>query len=214
MSKRQKKTSSSKGKSTSMRTIARKEANRAIKREIESKMYDGRQTTTVDYSGSIYNLYANPIAGTTITQGVGDYQYIGSVIEPSFVHIRGAVITADAYNFMRILVIQLKGPSAGVISVADLLQSVGNAQTPFSALDRDHDSQYRLLAQRLIRVDTYRPVEQFSIKVSRKKMMKTHFSNTTGSSSVGGLYIVFYSDSAAATHPTVEYYTRVTFKDA
>lgn len=194
-----------------VRRVVRKE----VARQVESKSYDGRtDAAAISYNGTSWALTSNASAGTSIAQGVGDFQYIGSLVRAAFLHIRGFCVLADTYNYIRLILLQVKGPGSSLPALTDILQSVGNVETPFSSFDRDFDSQYRVLAQRLITLNSAIPTAKFDIKISGKKIRPIHFSDAAGTTAMGGLYLVAFSDSAAAAHPTVSFYHRLTYKDA
>lgn len=191
-----------------VRSIVRRE----IKRQEESKSYDGITSLVgVSYSGSSWNLFANALGGTTIVQGVTAAAYLGSWIEPSWLTIHGSLLLGDSTNLMRIIVLQVSGVTAP--TTANLLQAVGQVETPFSPVAKTVN-RFRILASKLITLDGSNTFKKWKINIPGSKMRKTHFSDAAGTPDNGGLYLFAYSDSAAATHPSIQFYSRVYYKDS
>lgn len=200
-----------------MRRIARSEARKQINRSIESKVFDGAIASTgIDYSGSIYNLLSDPSGGTTITQGVTENQYIGTKINPTYLHIKYQWQGSDTFNMVRLMVVQVKG--LFVPTAADILQSVGNVRAPLSSLDLDADDRYRVLYDRISQLEVGNGAGRGAIvgkvRISGRKLRRVVFSDGAGVYEANGIYLLVITDSGVASHPLLQAYWRNHFKDA
>lgn len=194
---------------TSTRTIARQEAKRAINRTIETKSFDSNvQAQGLDYTtGYVGNLLSG------ITQGVSESQYIGDKITPRGLSIRAQLTRSDSTQLLRIIIIQNKAGGTPLLST--LLQSVGNIRAPLSPLDIDYNHTYRVLYDTCISMDSIRgTTRQLKIHIPWKKFRSVVFNDAVGTYEAGGIYLCAISDSSAVAHPTIEYYSRIWYKDA
>lgn len=197
-----------------VRKVARKEAKKVLQSQIESKSYDGQLTAIqVDYStGYVASITENPSAGTSIVAGTGETNYIGKVITPTHLTIRGTMAIGDTTNFMRLIVVQDR--AAGIPTLANLL-TASSQYSVISTYDRQFNDTYRVLYDKLYTLDVDTPVKAFKIKLSGKKLNRIFFGSTTGTVERGGIYFCLVSDSAAVTHPTITACMwRLFFKDA
>lgn len=197
-----------------MRAVARQEAKKVVRANIEAKQYDGTESAVIDWSGATYSFTASVFSGgSAMSQGTGNGQYIGSTIKPTYLMIRGYVNVSDATNLMRIVVLQVKG--GGTPSAANVFESVSNIRAPLSPLEKDYDKTYNVLADRLISVNGVAvPQRPWKIKLSGRKMRKIEFNDGAGTIEANGLYLIALSDSGAAVHPTLTYEWRLHYTDA
>lgn len=201
-------------KRSNVRVVARKEAKKVIESQIESKNYDGSfSAAQIDNaSGYVVPVTENPFGATIITQGAGETNYIGKMITPTHLTVRGTMGLADATNFVRIMILQDR--SAGVPTIPNLLQG-SSTFSVISALDRSYNDTYRVLYDKLFTLtDVSTPVKAFKIKISGKKLARIYFNSASGALERGGIYIAMVSDSAAVVHPTITAYWRLFFKDS
>jgi len=195
---------------------AKKTAKNLIDRSIETKMFDGQfPQADITFSGFIYSLYSDPNAGfALIARGTSNNQYLGDTITPTHVKLRGLWRTGDNDNMMRVIIVQWRGITTG-ITAATVLQSVGNVRTPLSDFDKDEMHRFKVLSDKLYHLnDSMSTTQSFTINISRKKLSKTQFNTVTGAVSNGDILVAMYSDSAIATHPQMELYHRIKYKDA
>lgn len=207
----------SKRKTPYVRKVARQEAKRAIRIGVEHKYYDSTSVAAgIDYSGTsaVYNLTYNPLTATYLDQGTDDVQYIGKKIRPIGLSIRGLITRADTYNVMRCIILQCK--TNNVPTLAGILQSVGNIRAPFSPYERQYNDQWVILYDKTYLLDTAsNDARVFRIFIPARKLRMISFQNAAGTPiEKGSLYMCWISDSSAVTHPSMEYYSRLTFTDA
>lgn len=195
--------------------VARLEAKKVIKKTIETKMFDGATTTstTVDYSGVVFPMLADPSGSVTIQGGISDNQYIGTKITLSGIRLRYAVTVADTYNMVRIIVIQTKGgyiPSSG----ADILQSVSNIRAPLSDFEIDYENRYTVLYDKLLDLANVGDnIKTRTVWISGKKLRRVTFVDMAGTVEDGGIYMLAISDSSSG-NPGFLAYWRDHYKDA
>lgn len=211
-----KRTYRKRGVNSQTRRIARQEAKKVVAKEIESKIYDGSTADVgVDYSGTsaVWSMTADPVAGTAMTQGISDYQYLGSKINPTHLTVRGLwTHVATENNMVRVILVQVI--VSGTPTLANLLESVGNIRAPLSPYDRTYNDTYRVLADRMYTTNDQRPIVPFKIKVPGKKLRFIHFADGSGTVERGAIYLCAISDSAVASHPSIQFVHRMFYKDA
>jgi len=198
-------------KKVSVRSIARTEAKRAIAREIEVKYTDfGAASQSISATtGYFAELTANLVKGTG-----SENAYIGTKISPKYLQVRGTIMPGDAANYVRIFLIQQKAANDPVIE--SIWDTSGSLSAPFAFLNRDYTSTYRLLASRLIKVvdSSELEVHPFVISISAKKMTQMHFLTGENTPSYGPIWLCACSDSTAAAHPNITFFSRLTYADA
>lgn len=213
---RSRRTYAKKKRNTYVRRVARSEATKAIKKQIESKIFDGKDTgVKIDYGAttSVWPLTQASSTGTPIIAGTGDDQYIGRMIKPTYLTIRGVFARADATNIIRVCILQDK-VSGTALSGANIWESVLNTSAPFSPFERTYNNTFNVLLDRTYNIDTDRSQLTFKIKVSGKLMRKIFFKDGSGNVEAGGLYIAMISDSAISSHPYCNLNWRLTYKDS
>lgn len=204
-----------------IRTIVRQETKRVLRRELEVKQYDGAiAQTSADYSGTGWpqSLTASPLAGTVITQGTGNTQYIGGKINPVLMQVDLVWETqSTSYNSVRTVIVQVRGSTAP--TAAQLLASVGNIRTPLSPYDINQRSRYTVLYDKRMTINnnngTGQSARQLNIRIPKRKLRPITFNNASGGNEDGGLFIYLYGDEpGASTPPNALYYSRLYFHDA
>lgn len=201
-------------KQSNVRVIARKEAKKVVESQIESKYYDGQLAAVqVDYStGYVASITENPAGGSSIVQSVTEFGYIGKVISPTHLTVRGYASVGDATNFLRVMLVQDR--TNGIPTIPNLLQGA-TIYSVISPLDRTYDDTYRVLYDKLYTLtDVNTPVKAFKIKISGKKLARMFFSDASGTVERGGIYLALVSDSAAVSHPLVTAMWRLFYKDS
>jgi len=194
--------------------IARQEARKVISKKIESKNADLYNTAfNIDYNGSFHSVAA------ALNRGSAGNQFIGDSIMPTHLRVKWAIIGADTFNVLRVIVFQNK---AGGIPVAGtLLQVSASVITPLSAYNRDYSDTYKVLFDEFYGTVGYPSAASPTntsqitgdIRIPAKKLHKLDF-NSVGSVTLGDIYIVFLSDSSVVTPPIGQFYARLYFKDA
>lgn len=219
--------------SKTMHKVARLEAKKVIKKEIETKMFEGSSSLSavngpqlVDNNGINLHLTKDYILapvttsnGTSIDQGVLSSQYIGLAITPTYLSINVTIInpggmTADAYNVLSFMVIQGKGLFIfDQVSTSNQLTYNDTVAAPIGFVPREYNDRYRILYHKRITMDADDPVKTFNIRISGKKLRKIHFSNGLGTIEANPIALSIVSDSEVSPHPTLYATWRLYFKD-
>jgi hypothetical protein len=199
--------------------IARREARKAINRNIETKYVDGNVSgaiTAISATGSLFSLHGTYTSGSFVamTQGVNTGEYIGQWIKPTWIKIKWALEAADSSNLITIMVVQAKGLWVNSGDMSNILETVNTTSAPLQSVDSAYSSRFKVLYRRMIKVDTDDPLMSGSIKIGPRKLRKLHFTDAFGSSESGHIMIGFISDSTAISHPTLRMVHRFYFKDA
>jgi len=196
-------------KSGYVRKVARTEARKAVMKTVETKIFDTSQTAqAIDYtSGYVTSVTNGMIRGTS------EDDYIGDSIKPVGISIRAQFTRSDATQMFRFIIIQNK--AGGIPLLSTLLQSVSNVTAPLSPLDKDFSHTYAVLVDRLISMDSLRGTTTVrNFKINSNKLRGLWYNDSLGSIQKGGIYICVISDSAAASHPVLDYRCRFYYKDA
>lgn len=201
-------------KANTTRKIARIEAKKVISREIETKHIDGvLAVTNFDYTGVQYNMTTDPNGGTSMSQGVSENQYIGATIRPTHIDCRYTFGVGDATNIVRMIVVQVRANDSP--TMANILQSVGNVRAPLSSYDQAYEGRWRVLLDRTYDLNgVAKPFITGRFRIKGSALNQIHFSDGSGTLERGCVWIGFISDSALSTHPSVQAYWRLFFKDA
>lgn len=183
----------------------------------EAKSYDGIISSTINSAGSIYNLWANDLAGSAITQGVGEAQYLGDSVTPLYITIRGLFQHADATNALRLIVFQCLGNTVPTVALLMQLGSgtySGQDYSLLSPVKKNTRRQFMILRDKLyVSSSESDLVKAFKIKIPMYSLQATEFQNAAGLVGTGGIYLFIQSDSTAVTHPNVRIVHRITYSD-
>lgn len=193
------------------KSFARK-VKKVINAVAEKKYHDIQAgTQSPDTSGVVVDLSAVPqdttVSGDTVR--VGDEIYIRSL------QIRGNIIDADSYNAVRVIVFQwlMDTSIAGAApTVANILQSIAGGYGTLSSFNHDSHTQYRILYDKVFLPDTDDPIKYFKFYCSKFYRKKISFT-AGGTGAANKLYLLLISDSSVASHPRVDYVTRLNFTD-
>lgn len=181
-------------------------ATRSINARAEKKYYDRSLSgTTYDWSGSIVSL-------TNIAQGSTDVTRDGDSIYLRSCRVVGDITAGDTTNMFRVIIFQWFDDTTPVYT--DILSSVyqGTVNCVNSPYHHDQRKHFNVMYDKRYLLDSSDPNVMFDTKYMRPAKRKVHFSagGTTGSNE---LFILFMSDSGAATHPSVNFVARTTFND-
>lgn len=201
-------------KNTQMKKVARREAVKVVRQNIESKMFDyDASAVSIDWSAT--NSVLNITAG--IVQGTDDNNYVGRKIKPTYLQIRGILSHSGETNMIRMVVLQDK-VSGVVLSGANIWQSVANTRAPLSPFERQYNDTFNVLYDKTINFankdDVTSVTRIFKIKISGRIMRQITFGDASGNVESGGLYFCLISDSGAVAHPYMDAKWRLTYKDA
>lgn len=195
--------------------IARQEVKKEIKKDLEMKYWDGRipAGTVTDSNGTVVRIVTDPVAGTTISQGPGDDQYIGTKITPKYLQFNYQVINGDAENLYTVIIFQTIGLFQPVgNAMTNVFQSTGNTSAPLSFPDRQFNDRFRILYRDTFNIQSYVPQHTRLVKLKNFRPMK--FSDNAGTAENGDIYIGLISDSTATSHPGIIAQWRLYYVDA
>lgn len=186
-----------------------KKVKRAIARNNESDAIDTNVLSSPDAGGSIYKVVM-PTQGDNVSQRDGDQIHLKAM------YVRLAVALADSYNFTRLIFFrwsQNDSIAANVPTVSDVLQSVNYmAQYNYTSIESNKlhiisDYTYSL-SDTGTRNVTF--IQKFYGKKLGKKKVYFNAALTTGTDMI---YMLFITDSVAASHPTIGGTIRVIYDD-
>lgn len=163
---------------------------------------------SVDYAGTIQSL-------SDITQGDTDVTRDGDSLYLRSIRVKGGVVVSDSTNAVRIIIFQWHADSTDdTATVNDILSAtaVGTVVGPFASYYHDKRRLYTVMYDRVFNATTNESQLLFDTGYLRPKVRKISFVNAS-TQAVHKLFILAISDSAAAGHPTVKYWNRVTFND-
>lgn len=196
--------------------IARKQALSVFSSHIEEKYIDTASTgISVDYSGAL-GLFTMPSAGTGVSGRTGDE------IQVTRLEFKYSLVVADATNLVRILLFKWNNDDGSYTpGVASILSS-GDPTTAYAALSRyNWDNQkagdFEILYDRCHQLTTngeqaqVHQVQLWGKGLGSSSKLQLNSGATTGKGRYGLLYI---SDSAAVSHPSLIYTCRISYKDA
>jgi len=198
-SKKAKRFGGSLGSQIATKSYVRSQINQAV----ETKYYDVTQTDSPSTTATITQI-------NSVAQGDGADDRSGNVIFANSVMIRGHVDVADTTNYVRVLLF-VDGNSNGTAPTAsNILQVASDPKSPINIVNRHR---FRVLRDMYFAVSTYGPgsldFKEF-VKLGRLRM---DFNDTDTTARMNGLYVMTMSDSGAASHPAVKWYSRLRFTD-
>lgn len=187
--------------------IARHEAKIVMNKNTETKYYDTiLAASAIDATGTVFNLTSG------ITQGDTINSYIGHQITPVYLIVRFSCYYGDVTNLVRFIILQAKTTAP---ATPDILESTSNIRTPLSPFDTTTNEKWRVLWDKVkVLNQSDKDVQYGKIKIPMHKLRRLVFSDHLGNIELGGLYLYIVSDSTASTHPTVQYISRLSYKDA
>ncbi len=180
--------------------------NSKINLSLEHKYFVGNVSNFTDSTGNVVNM-------TAIPQGDTDLSRDGDACTFSRLDVRGVVYGADTTNMIRLVLFQWKPQSTPTLGL--IFQDLAT-WGPITPLTHDTRDQYHVLDDRLLATSLNGPnAVSFDFSVPKNRLLKQQCrfqgGTTTGSNLI---YLGLVTDSAAATHPLVQYNTKVWFHDA
>lgn len=184
------------------------QVKRLIGRQIESKVADSNVLTSVDSSASFFQRLTMPAQGDAYNERSGD------VIHLEKLQWRMNIVAGDSSNVLRFIIFRWQNDSGlATPSVSDLLEATNalafvdyqSEQQKIQVLfDRTYALSTEGVPNRVITGSLY------GRKLGRKKLTF----NQAATTGVDQFYLFLTSDSAAAPHPAVGGYFRLTYADA
>lgn len=158
-------------------------------------------------TGSGINVHSLLVRGTA---GINNFD--GMWVAPTSISLRYRLLRINAADMVRLIVLQVvKG--AVPPTPANLLNSVGLANTPLQPFNRAFKMQCKILIDRLHQlnnIENGQICEEIYIK--GKKLRRIEYDPAANTVTNGGIYVYHYSQ-AAAGGPTVEWVSNMTFVD-
>jgi len=189
-------------------TNVKKYVKEQLNETVEHKYFLASDSaTTVDFGGAVYDK-------TPVPQGDTDVTRDGDKIKLEEISFRYTVQIADTTNVFRVILFQWHPSSSP--GITNILLTVGSANGVNSALTVDYEQQYKILYDRThylnnVAVPQTGLTEAVVIKKGFQKQMQFIAGGTTGTNHI---WAAFISDSAAATHPSINSSMRIRFSDA
>ena len=180
--------------------------NQEFKRHTLSSTSSG-----VDYSGTLTDLSAISTGDTATTRDGEKVIYrrfrFRFAIRPS---------ATDGTNLVRVIVFRwLPDSNSHAPTTSDILLNVGSAETPMSVKQPQFRTQYKVYYDKLFSVDTQSNTQKWRMVNLYKKLgVQKSVYQSTGTAGTSKLYMLAVSDSAATSHPTMNYYGELRFTDA
>lgn len=203
---------------TPLNTKQRKQVKAIVKGQEETKVYDSQKSLiATEYTGWVQSLTANAVAGTVMSQGVGNTNYIGGRVNPTFLYVGFQIENPATYNLTRVIILQAPGNNPPQIS--QVLQFTGNVRTPLSPYDWNHRDRFRVLADKRFLINNSitagNASATYQFKIKGKKMRPINFADASGTIEDNGIYIYAWGDEALISGPAYcQYIARLYFKDA
>lgn len=173
----------------------------------ELKIFIVQTSASVDYGGTIVDM-------SSIAQGDSDITRDGDRIQVVEWSFRWVAYVGDVTNLFRVILFQYVPDSAlGTPLVSYVIQTTGSTNSPISYRSIDYVKNVKILYDRTVSLDTYHPAVQ-STPVTIKKFYDKQMQFTGATSRTNGLFMLVISDLAAATHPSISYYSTIRFTDS
>jgi len=165
-----------------------------------------------DYTGIIDAL------SHKIVQGDSMSTRDGAQVHMTGIDLSGSITYADATNQVRCIIFQWHNNSALIGPGSDdIITSISTAHAPMAPLvdAAANGPNYRVLLDKTWRVEQVGPnVATFDIKLRGSRLGRKVVKYNGGAATcTDGIYLLWVSDSAAASNPTVLYSVRQHFKD-
>lgn len=197
-------------------SLARKQALAVFSSKVEEKYIDTASSgISVDYTGSL-GLFTMPSAGTGPSGRVGD------LIEVTRLEFKYSLVIADTTNLVRVVLFKWNNDDGSYSPAVNSIIASGDNTTAYAALfryawDNQKAGDFEILydkCHQLCNAGEQGQVHQVQLwgkGLGSTSKIQLNSGATTGKGRYGLLYI---SDSAAVTHPTLIYTARLTYKDA
>lgn len=187
----------------------RSHIRKAVRREIESyaeKMYfPAPSNLSVSSTPNVVSL-------SDVAQGDADTNRDGDQLSLTSIEFRGYIATGDTTNVLRFIIFQwypndsFYPPTASDI----LLTAASGFISPYS---HDGRFQFKILYDRSFSMSTnWQPYLTFHKYVTKGFRRKIQY-NAGGTTGVNKIYLLLVSDSSAAPHPTISYYSKLNYRD-
>lgn len=171
--------------------------------------------------GSVNNVGLNTISqGNTLSQRIGDKITVKSVILNGFMQNALSTLAADAFNNIRIIVLQVNQPNltASPLVVTDFLE-IANYMSLYK---KRPTYKFKVLYDKHVMTNsqnsggaTWQPVnafrKHFKVNINFPKGLDVTFSPGTTTPIKNNLKLLLLSDSLAVPHPSITFYSRINY---
>lgn len=190
----------------------RKSVKRMINFGRELKYFVAFETAvSISTTATVDDLFEPAIGDTDITRD-GDQVTLRGIV------LRFTLTGGDLTNIIRIICFQWRADSAlQAPNAGNIIISTGDINSP---LNHDQRTNYRILYDKRFTTcgTTAAPTEATirlgMVKQSAKNWAKTVYFDSGGLQGRNKIYILYLSDSAAITHPTISYRSLIEFNDS
>lgn len=197
------------------RKYYRKRVNPAVKNEVKRQIKStlARQVELKEHVAATVNSVSTAGTINKLTEIPCDPEHrIGEEINVRSLELHGNITYADATNFVRLIIFQWRPYDSTAPTVGDIL---GNASRWWDGYNGSTDQNYTILWDKTFCVaDVHNPILAFKKKLYKRFASRLEYGD--GQATLTGfhqLYAFIISDSSAASHPTVNLYSRVLYKD-
>lgn len=173
----------------------------------EKKYLTATSNDSISANGTVTSL-------TDVGVGDTDVQREGNEITISSMYLSWVVAASDVYNCVRIIVFQWLPNTAALAPAANLiLETTASVISPISSYRHNTRKLYRILADETVCVNSASKVSVAgSILVTQFPHRDCQFEDAS-TSGKNKIFMLTISDSTAVTHPTMEWCSKLTFRD-
>lgn len=194
----------------SIKMMVKRVVNSAIRKNTELKYYDYATTTSVDYAGTFYQLSA-------IAQGDTDVQRDGDKLTAKRCRIRGTVTTGDTTQVFRVICFRWKQNTLSVAPTQTYLLSpyTSSVQAAYCPMNHDTQANMQVLYDKTYVLNSVsKPQLLINISLNLSKLPKVSYDAGSTTNGNNQIYMYVVSDSAVATHPSINFISRLSFVDS
>lgn len=185
------------------KTIAKRVSN--LERKLKFAQEVGAVDVTIDSTASFVGAVSHL---SPIGQGDNTNNRTGNDTHAKSLQLRWNVVAADSTNMVRVIVFYWKDdttPTAG-----DILSAISTGTAPLQTLNFPNKDKYDIIYDRLVTVGTGNL--SYAEKVFLKTSRKIEFDGSSSANIANNqLYVMYISDSGAATHPVFQMISRLRY---
>ena len=195
--------------------------NKTQKAQISKMIKMKEEVKFVDLvsSQAIAQALATTLILSTVPQGTGQSQRLGNQIRILGFKINWDITCADTTNIVRVIFWTYKSNSVNFAPSVAVVLNIGPAATQdvTSQYNFQNRKDYKIHHDKTFMLSTAaNPQERHSVRVNipEKYQIVDYISDVNSSGSVNPLCLTYLSDSAAASHPTINGTVRLFYQDA
>lgn len=185
-------------------------ARETINSKIESKHTDRSAQLTPDWNGvgTVLNL-------CSITQGVAENQRVGEKLTCTKLQGKFAVYWNAAgvsVQQCRIMIVRDSQCQGTLLTVPQVLANMGTIRAPISNLNVSIPGRYKVLYDRMVTVSDDK--ECATLMINKALNNITHYTGPLSTNEAKGQLLLMMCSNVSVAGPTVEFTTRLYYKDA